>query len=182
MIKPLCLSLFIVLLGGCTTQSGSHSMDMMEHGPKYGTHFKSAQDQQVMGMLMVHQMDGHLMLKGKISGLKPNSEHGFHIHETGDCSKSDFSSAGGHFNPGKMRHGQHDGEHHLGDLANLKTDAKGQVKVEMMLMDFSLDPETDHSIIGRAVVIHANPDDYTSQPAGNSGPRIACGVMTEMMK
>ncbi|WP_198314479.1 superoxide dismutase family protein [Chitinibacter sp. GC72] len=182
MIKPLCLTLFIVFLGGCTTQTSSHSKGMMQHGPKYGAHFKSAQDQQVMGMLMVHEMNGHLMLKGKISGLKPNGEHGFHIHETGDCSKMDFSSAGGHFNPGKVKHGQQDSEHHLGDLANLKADANGRVMVEMMLMDFSLNPKADHSIIGRAVVIHANPDDYMSQPAGNSGPRIACGVISEMMK
>ncbi|WP_373975179.1 superoxide dismutase family protein [Chitinibacter sp. SCUT-21] len=174
--KLLILSAF---LAGCAHQH--HGMDSMKHdGPMIGGHFQSAANQSLKGMVMVHAMDGHLMLKGKVMGLKPNSEHGFHIHEVGDCSKADFTSAGGHFNPSKTSHGGQGGDHHAGDMPNLKANEQGEAKFEVMLMDLSVDKAAANSIIGRAVVIHANPDDYTTQPSGNSGARIGCAVISEM--
>lgn len=174
-LKIIALS---VLLAGCAQQHGMHKME--HKGPMLGGHFQSAPNQSVKGMVIVHAMDGHTMLKGKVMGLKPNSEHGFHIHEVGDCSKADFSSAGGHFNPTKTSHGGQDGERHAGDMPNLKANEQGEAKFEVMLMDLSVDKAAANSIIGRAVVIHANPDDYTTQPAGNSGARIGCAVIGEM--
>ncbi len=142
---------------------------------------QAAESQTVAGMVMLHQMDGHVMLHAKVTGLKPNSEHGFHIHDKGDCSKADFTSAGGHFNPSQQAHGTQTGEHHVGDMPNLKADGAGNVEVKLMLHTVSLTPGAPNNVIGRAVIIHANPDDYQSQPAGNSGPRIACGVIEGMM-
>jgi Cu-Zn family superoxide dismutase len=114
----------------------------------------------------------------QLTGLAPNSEHGFHVHEKGDCSAPDATSAGPHFNPGGAQHGRPgSGMHHMGDLMNLRADAKGAVSAEVELAGLTLSPGPN-SIVGRALVVHRDPDDYASQPAGNSGPRIACGVIT----
>lgn len=109
-----------------------------------------------------------------VSGLAPGG-HGFHIHEKGDCSAPDATSAGGHFNPTNKPHGNPAaGEHHGGDMPMLEADAAGNAK-----MDVTLDTVTlgtgPNGIIGRSVVVHKDVDDYRSQPAGNSGARIACG-------
>jgi len=112
-----------------------------------------------------------------VQGLKPGQEHGLHIHEKGDCSAPDAMSAGGHFNPLGKPHG-HPGssERHAGDLPALKANKEGRANVHVDLGDIALKPGPT-SIIGRAVVVHADPDDYKTQPTGNSGARIACGVI-----
>ena len=113
-----------------------------------------------------------------LSGLTPG-EHGFHIHEKGDCSASDFSSAGPHFNPTGESHGgpQHT-MRHRGDLGNLTADAHGKVAAEFS--DSVLSLHGEHSIIGRSVIVHAGKDDLVSQPAGNAGPREGCGVVRQV--
>lgn len=117
-----------------------------------------------------------LLVRARISGLKPNAEHGFHVHDKGDCSAPDASSAGGHFNPGGAAHGHYGmGSHHAGDLPNLKADGEGRVIYEARVALLTLGGA--NGVVGRAVVVHRDPDDYQSQPAGNSGPRIACGVI-----
>lgn len=109
--------------------------------------------------------------------LKPGAEHGFHIHEVGDCSSADGMGAKGHFNPNAKPHGNPSApEHHAGDLASLKAEKNGRAKLDTVVEGITLAPGPT-SIVGRAVVIHADPDDYVSQPAGNSGARIACGVI-----
>ena len=109
--------------------------------------------------------------------LKPNSEHGFHIHEVGDCSSGDGMSAGGHFNPlGKPHGSSTSGEHHAGDLPALKADAHGTAKLDTELTGFTVGPGPT-SIVGRGLIVHADPDDYQTQPTGNSGARLACGVI-----
>jgi superoxide dismutase, Cu-Zn family len=111
-----------------------------------------------------------------IDGLAPNTEHGFHIHDKGDLSAADLSSAGGHFNPTKEKHGGPETEHHhAGDLGNLKADDKGHAHLEGEVMHATLSGDT--SIVGRSVIIHAKPDDLKSDPAGNSGARIAGGTI-----
>lgn len=124
-----------------------------------------------------------LTMTAKVEGLKPNSNHGFHIHEVGDCSKDDASSAGGHFSPNAgNKHGAHtDPNRHAGDLGNLKSDKNGVAEVTLSLPGLNLNiDDKAYSVFGRAVVVHADPDDYTSQPAGNSGPRIGCGVIQKV--
>jgi len=118
-----------------------------------------------------------VIINGTFSGLKPNSEQGFHVHEKGDCSAPDATSAGGHFNPETKMHGMPDsGMNHAGDLPNIKSDANGNAVYSAKLHGFAVNTGS-MGIVGRAVVVHRDPDDYKSQPAGNSGPRIACGLI-----
>lgn len=114
-------------------------------------------------------------IEARVTGLQPG-EHGFHVHEVGDCSAPDATSAKGHYNPQSKAHGGLASEHHVGDMPNLLADASGKAEYSAILSDMRLQGETGN-ISGRAVVIHADPDDYKSQPAGNSGKRIACGVI-----
>ena len=103
-------------------------------------------------------------------------EHGFHIHEKGDCSAPDASSAGGHFNPATKAHAARDAaERHVGDLGNLKADPYGMARANFVDTQLALDGP--NSIVGKAVIIHQNADDFTTQPTGNAGGRLACGVI-----
>lgn len=130
------------------------------------------------GVVRFRESAGAVLAEVEVRGLAPNSEHGFHVHEKGDCSAPDASSAGGHFNPTGQPHGMPGSNaHHAGDMKNLRADANGVVKTEVALAGMTLAAGAS-SIVNRSVVVHRDPDDYTSQPAGNSGPRIACGVIT----
>jgi Cu-Zn family superoxide dismutase len=122
-------------------------------------------------------LDGDQMkFVADIDGLAPNTKHGFHIHEKGDLSDKDLKSAGGHFNPTKEKHGGPTSEHHhAGDLGNLESDANGHAHLEGTVMHVTFSGDT--SILNRSVIIHAKADDLTSQPAGDSGARIAGGVI-----
>lgn len=129
------------------------------------------------GTVVFTQRDGKVKVDAEISGLTPG-QHGFHIHETGDCSAPDGSSAGGHFNPSAKPHGDPNGEHHhVGDLPMLEADAGGHASLHVALDALSL-KDGASNIVGKAVIIHQKPDDYHTQPTGNSGGRVACGVIT----
>jgi Cu-Zn family superoxide dismutase len=112
-----------------------------------------------------------------VQGLKPGQEHGLHIHEVGDCSSGDGMSTKGHFNPFGKPHA-HAGtpERHAGDLPPLKAAKNGRAKVDVMLDVITVAPGPA-SIVGRGLIVHADPDDYKTQPTGNAGARIACGVI-----
>ena len=112
-----------------------------------------------------------------VQGLKPGQEHGLHIHEAGDCSSGDGMSAKGHFNPLGKPHG-HPGsmERHAGDLPALKANKEGRANVQITLDVITVTPGPT-SVIGRGLIVHADPDDYKTQPTGNAGARIACGVI-----
>lgn len=112
-----------------------------------------------------------------VQGLKPDQEHGFHIHEAGDCSSGDGMSTKGHFNPhGKPHAHPTAGERHAGDLPALKAGKDGRAKLDVMMDIITVGPGPA-SVVGRGLIIHADPDDYKTQPTGNSGARIACGVI-----
>lgn len=131
----------------------------------------------VAGTVRFEQSASKVIVTASITGLKPNSEHGFHVHEKGDCSAPDAMSAGGHFNPAGKPHGHHGkAERHAGDMPNLRADASGVARV-MWETDLLSVGSGASDVIGRSVVIHRDPDDYSSQPAGNSGPRLSCGVI-----
>jgi len=117
-----------------------------------------------------------LRVQVRVTGLKPNLEHGFHIHEKGDCSAPDATSAGGHFNPHGAPHGPQDGPHHAGDLPALKADANGVAEARFTMKGVAIGSGAG-DIVGKGVIVHAQPDDYKTQPTGNSGARIACGVV-----
>ncbi|HEY6123430.1 MAG TPA: superoxide dismutase family protein [Steroidobacteraceae bacterium] len=130
------------------------------------------------GTLALSVEGDSLRLTGSLQGLSPNGEFGFHIHENGDCSAPDASSAGAHFNPANAQHGNPHGEsHHAGDMLNAKSDAQGMATVDAVASGVSLESGVANSVRGKAIVLHEKADDYASQPAGNSGARIACGVI-----
>ena len=130
------------------------------------------------GTLALAAEGDSVRLTGTLQGLPPNGEFGFHIHEKGDCSSPDASSAGGHFNPTNAQHGNPQGAaHHAGDMLNAKSDANGAAQVDVVASGVSLTSGQPNDVRGKAVVLHEKADDYASQPAGNSGARIACGVI-----
>jgi superoxide dismutase, Cu-Zn family len=134
-----------------------------------------AKDGKVEGTLtFVRAADG-VKVKGRISGLAAGA-HGFHVHEFGDCSAADFSSAGGHYNPTGHQHaGPAEPKRHIGDMGNIEAGADGVATVDYT--DSRLRFEGAHGILGRGVIVHANPDDFKTQPTGNAGGRVACGVI-----
>lgn len=132
----------------------------------------------VSGTLQLRPMGDGVHITGEIGGLTAGASHGFHIHEKGDCSAADATSAGGHFNPTAQPHGRAGhGAHHAGDADNLVADGKGVAKVNVHQSGVTLGGGAANDIAGRAVIVHAQPDDYASQPTGNAGGRIACGVI-----
>jgi len=129
----------------------------------------------VKGTVTFTKVDNGVQVVADITGLKPG-EHGFHIHEKGDCSAPDASSAGGHFNPTGMPHGGADSaKHHLGDMGNITADASGKAHLDRVFSFLAL--SGTNSIVGHSVIVHEGTDDLTSQPSGNAGARAACGVI-----
>jgi len=130
------------------------------------------------GVLKITPAGTGVNLAGVVQGLKPDGEFGFHFHEKGDCSAPDATSAGAHFNPTNQDHGNPQSPpHHAGDMMNVKSDSQGVAEVDIDNHDVSLQSGQPNDILGKALVLHAQPDDYTTQPSGNSGDRIACGVV-----
>ena len=129
---------------------------------------------EVKGQVTFTKTGDDVQVVADIENLKPG-KHGFHIHEKGDCSAPDASSAGAHFNPTHQHHGgPSTAEHHAGDLGNLTADATGRVHLEWT---GKLQLNGPDSIVGKSVVVHEKEDDLKTDPAGNSGTRIACGVI-----
>ncbi|MBK6866640.1 MAG: superoxide dismutase family protein [Burkholderiales bacterium] len=130
------------------------------------------------GAVKFSQVRDIVSASGSVTGLAPNARHAFHVHEKGDCSSPDFNSAGGHFNPTSQPHGAHgSGKHHLGDMPELVTDAKGTANIGFNSSSLKL--RGPNSIIGKAVIVHAAPDDVNAQPTGNAGARLVCGVIKQ---
>jgi Cu-Zn family superoxide dismutase len=112
----------------------------------------------------------------QIKGAKPGT-HGVHLHDKGDCSAPDASSAGGHFNPDSKTHGAPSADpHHAGDFGNITVGANGTGKLKILVKGLTIAPGPN-SVVGHAIVIHADTDDMKTQPSGNSGARVACGVV-----
>lgn len=179
-------------LGGCASTSptpGMHASARAGGGAGKTTHAKStaqlgevilasASGSLVSGKLMLTPMGNGVHITGEVGGVLPGSTHGFHIHENGDCSAADASTAGGHFNPAGQPHGRAiRGAHHAGDSDNIVADASGVTKINTHIMGVSLGGGAANDIAGRAFVVHAAADDYASQPSGNAGARVACGVI-----
>lgn len=132
---------------------------------------------ETQGVVTFTQVEGGVRIQAEVTGLTPGN-HGFHVHEKGDCSAPDATSAGGHFNPTGHQHGApSDAERHAGDLGNLAADETGRAVLDWV--DPSMQLTGDASIVGRGVIVHADEDDYATQPTGNAGGRVACGVIVQ---
>jgi Cu-Zn family superoxide dismutase len=134
-----------------------------------------AGDDNVHGLVTFEQVEGGVRVTADVTGLTPG-KHGFHIHEYGDCSSPDFTSAGSHLMaPGEVHAGPDKADRHIGDMGNLVADASGKAHLE--LVDNKLSFRGPYSILGRAIIVHAGADDLTTQPTGNAGGRVACGTI-----
>jgi Cu-Zn family superoxide dismutase len=202
-LKLFVLTLFFVALAACGGKSSDEgSSTSSSTNGSYGSSGTSgasstsstSSDNSMQGVAMARAVltgtKGHEGVKGlvtftvkgdvvvvnaSITGLTPG-KHGFHIHEKGDCSAPDGSSAGGHFNPTHMKHGAPtDAERHVGDLGNVVADEKGNAT--LVWNDKVIKLSGPNSIIGKGVIVHAGEDDLKSQPTGNAGARVACGVI-----
>jgi Cu-Zn family superoxide dismutase len=128
----------------------------------------------------LRQTQAGVLIKLQLKGVKPG-EHAFHIHAVGKC-EAPFESAGGHFNPSHTHHGMMAGEGHAGDMPNLYVPQSGDLSVEVLNREVTLEKGKPNSLFdndGSSLVLHAKADDYKSDPAGNAGERIACGVVQE---
>lgn len=128
------------------------------------------------GTVTFAERGGKVHVAAEVSGLAPGREHGFHVHEKGDCSSGDGMSAGGHFNPDGKPHGPQDAPHHAGDMPSLKADANGRASATFVLEGVTVAPGP-RSLAGRGLIVHKDPDDYRTQPTGNAGARLACAVI-----
>ena len=158
----------LLIMAGCAWLGGKTTSATANLQPTKGN--------KVTGTVTFTQKGDKVLVAANVNGLTPGS-HGFHVHEKGDCSAADAMSAGGHFNPAGKPHGAPDStEHHGGDLGNLTADKSGNATLSIEVGGITLD-QSANSIVGKGVIVHANPDDLKSQPAGNAGPRVACGVV-----
>ncbi len=146
-------------------------------GPRAGAQLQSTIGNSTSGNASFVQAGGKVLVSGEVRGLKPNAEHGFHVHEKGDCSSGDGMSTGGHFNPAGAPHGNHGtGMHHAGDLPSLKADANGVARFNFESSTIAVGSGAN-DIVGKGLIVHRDPDDYKTQPTGNAGPRLACAVI-----
>ncbi|HEY9009616.1 MAG TPA: superoxide dismutase family protein [Devosia sp.] len=166
MSKIVLLSAAIVLLASpaAAQNGGGATAVMMDQS---GTN---------LGTLTLVEMEGSVHITGELTGV-PNGEHGFHIHETGTCdATAKFESAGAHYEPGSKKHGKENPEGpHAGDLMNVIADDDGKATVDEHNANVTVAELLDGD--GSALVLHADSDDYKTDPSGNSGDRFACGVI-----
>ena len=166
------------IVSAATLSAACGQMDPMQSmGPKAQAAMAPTLGNTTAGSVVFHQHGDQVMVMVRLSGLKPNAEHGFHIHEKGDCSSGDGMATGGHFNPTGKPHGPPTGDHLAGDMPALKADANGKVDTRFQVAGIGLGAGAGADVLGRGLIVHAGPDDYTTQPTGNSGARIACGVI-----
>ncbi len=150
------------------------SLAQAQEVTKASAPLESKSGSQVTGTVTFTKVGDEIQVVADIQNLKPG-KHGFHIHEKGDCSAADAASAGAHFNPTQKHHGgPMTSDHHSGDLGNIEADASGKAHLDWK---GKLSLSGTDSIIGKSIVVHEKEDDLKTDPSGNSGARIACGVI-----
>jgi Cu-Zn family superoxide dismutase len=167
MKKFLLPALFVLLFAACAS---------MSTGPSASATLSSTSGSTASGTVMLTQLgDGSVRVTVDLTGV-PAGVHGFHVHDKGDCGDNG-NAAGGHFNPATTSHGAPTADmHHAGDFGNVTADADGRVHTEFTTRSITV-AAGPNSAVGHAIILHANPDDLVTQPTGNAGARIACGVV-----
>jgi Cu-Zn family superoxide dismutase len=164
-------ALMLAALAGCGAMAGMG-------GPSAVAELQPTRGHGTSGTVRFTQQADGVLVVAKVSGLSPGQQHGFHIHEKGDCSSGDGMSTGGHFNPGGQPHGPQDAAHHAGDLPALMADSTGSVDASFSVKGLTIGAGPN-DIVGRGLIVHTAPDDYRTQPTGNAGARIACAVIVK---
>lgn len=156
------------LVAGCAGMSPSGPTAVADLAPTAGNAVK--------GIVTFTQKGDKVVVVGKVSGLAPGA-HGFHIHEKGDCNSTDGMSAGGHFNPMSKPHAHPSTmDRHAGDMPMLTADSAGNATLTAELDVITIGSGVA-DVVGKGVIVHKDPDDFKTQPTGNSGARLACGVI-----
>ena len=161
----------IVALAGCASGPASGPAEPL----RATAQLKPTKGSKTLGEATFEQVGGKVHVFANVHGLKPGQQHGFHIHEVGDCSSGDGMSTKGHFDPSGKPHGK-PGSGHAGDLPALVADKEGRAKLDVEIEGVTVAPGPA-SIVGRGLIVHADPDDFKTQPTGNAGARVACGVI-----
>ncbi len=170
-VVTVSLALIVSALAGCASIGWD--------GPSAVAALEPTKGNSTKGTVTFTQVGDKVRVNADVSGLQANVEHGFHVHEKGDCSSGDGMSTGGHFNPTGKPHGAHTTmERHAGDMPSLRANAQGVAKMSFVLDLISVSAGVT-SVVGRGLIVHRDADDYKSQPTGNAGPRIACAVIQQ---
>jgi superoxide dismutase, Cu-Zn family len=166
------VALAAAALAGCQSVQS-----MLSDAPRATANLQPTKGNKAAGTVDFTQVGNKVRVVANVSGLTPGREHGFHVHEAGDCSSDDGMSAKGHFNPQGKPHGPPtSAERHAGDMPALRADASGNAKLDTEFDIMTVEPGPA-SIVGRGLIVHADPDDYKTQPTGNAGARLACAVI-----
>lgn len=175
MKKLVCLAVLVLAASGCPKKEKKSPK-----ATKAGGTIEAKSGSGVHGSVTFEPSgDGRMKVTVSIEGATPG-DHGVHIHETGDCSAPDASSAGGHFNPTQAEHGAPGApQHHLGDLGNISVSAGGTGSMTITVKGLTIDDKKT-GVVGRALIVHDRPDDMTTQPTGGAGNRIGCAVIKAM--
>lgn len=170
------IPLSLVMVIACSSSQKREEASREDLPPVAQASLQSPQTQ-AFGSVTFKQQGEQVLATIMIEGLKKNSVHGIHIHQYGKCQGPDFKSAGGHFDPDNMKHGDPGKKkHHLGDLGNIRANAEGKATKDILIEKWEEGVELE-GLVNRSVILHAGKDDLKSQPSGNSGSRIACGVI-----
>jgi Cu-Zn family superoxide dismutase len=176
---PLAGCATALLVAGCASAPAPRPAAPVSTAQSASIVMAPASGSLVSGKLTARPTPDGVRITGEVGGLRSSGMYAIHIHETGDCSAADATSAGGHFNPGQQPHGKSGSiAHHGGDMDNIVAHSNGVARVDVQARGVTLGGGAANDIAGRAVVIHARADDYQSQPAGNAGARVACGIIT----
>jgi Cu-Zn family superoxide dismutase len=168
----LSIALIIAVIIGCKTNSSSSESKKLE------LVFESKSNSNVTGTASFTEKNGKVTFVAKIAGLQPGV-HAIHIHEKSDCSAADGSSAGGHWNPTFKKHGKWGvDEYHKGDIGNFTADEKGNGTITLTTDEWCIGCEdATKDILGKGLIVHQGADDFTTQPTGNAGARVACSAI-----
>jgi len=168
-MKAALLVLAAAALAGCQS--------MPSDAPRATADLQPTKGNKTAGTADFYQVGDKVRVVANVSGLTPGREHGFHVHDAGDCSSGDGMSAKGHFNPQGKPHGDpSSSERHAGDMPMLRADASGNARLDTQLDVMTVTPGPE-SVVGRGLIVHADPDDFKTQPTGNAGARLACAVI-----
>ncbi len=168
----------VLAAGLAVVLGGAFAGAALARGPMARAELKPRSGGTESGTVTFEQQGDAVTIVAHIEGAKPGV-HGLHVHDKGDCGAPDFTSAGGHFNPAGVGHGCPDrDERHAGDFGSITIGEDGSGHLEMTVTGITV-AAGPNSVVGKAVIFHENPDDCTTQPTGNAGGRLACGVFAE---